>query len=120
MFVYAVGRAHPLQDEARRFFHDTLRAGERLVTSVEVLQELMHVYLPVGRVETLDSALALARARMVSIWSLEMADLELARSLAEVEDRLGARDLIHLACCRRRAVARIRIFDRTLAAAAAG
>lgn len=60
VFIYAVGRAHPLRDEAQNFFLESSRKGKRLVTSAEVLQELLHVYLPVGRIETLDKALKLA------------------------------------------------------------
>ena len=117
VFVYAVGRPHPLRDEARAFFESTLHAGEPLVTSVEVLQELMHVYIPVGRLEALDSALLLARARMTDVWPLEMDDLEFARVLADTKEGLGARDLLHLACTRRRGIRTIKTFDRALAAA---
>jgi predicted nucleic acid-binding protein len=118
VFMYAVGRPHPLRDEAREFFKDTLASGEILVTSVEVLQELMHAYLPVGRLSTLDSALNLARARMAAIWPIQLQDLELARAIADVENGLAARDLLHLACTRRRSVHAIKTFDRALAAAA--
>jgi len=62
--MYAVGRAHPLREEARDFFRSALDEGTVLVTSAEVLQELLHAYLPVGRLETLDAALALIRARV--------------------------------------------------------
>ena len=117
VFMYAVGRQHPLRSEARAFFREALASGEPLVTSVEVLQELMHAYLPVGRLHTLDAALTLARARMAAIWPLQASDLELARVLADEEEGLGARDLIHLACAKRRGVDAIRTFDRGLAAA---
>jgi uncharacterized protein len=119
VFMYAVGRPHPLRDEARAFFDKTLREREVLVTSVEVLQELLHAYLTVGRIAELDGALALAHARISTIWRFEPEDFELARALAEVEDGLGARDLIHLASARRRAVRAIKTYDRALAAASA-
>ena len=38
---------------------DASKQGKRLVTSAEVLQELLHVYLPVKRFDTLDAALSL-------------------------------------------------------------
>jgi hypothetical protein len=41
----------------------------------------------------------------------------LARALVERYPGLPARDLLHLACCRRREVAEIKTFDRALAAA---
>ena len=88
-----------------------------LVTSAEVLQELMHAYLPVGRTETLDAALDLARSRMATIWAVEAEDVELARSLAVRHPGLGARDLLHLACMMRRGASGLQTFDRGLAAA---
>ena len=47
VFIYAVGRAHPLKKEAQGFFLEAKREETRLVTSAEVLQELLHVYIPV-------------------------------------------------------------------------
>jgi uncharacterized protein len=43
--------------------------------------------------------------------------VELARSLVERHPGLGARDLLHVACCTRRGVERVKTFDRGLAAA---
>ncbi|MDX1673963.1 MAG: type II toxin-antitoxin system VapC family toxin [Longimicrobiales bacterium] len=117
VFMYAVGRAHPLREEARSFFLEEVESGEALVTSSEVLQELLHAYLPVGRLETLDAALALARARTVKVWDVGVDDVLTARDLVASHPSLGARDLLHLACCMRRGVKRVRTFDRALAAA---
>lgn len=115
--IYAVGRAHPLKAEARRFFDETLGDRTPLATSAEVLQELLHVYLPVARLETLDAALELVESRVGTVWSVEAEDVQLARSLVGAHGELGARDLLHLACCRRRGVDAIKTFDRRLAAA---
>ena len=117
VLMYAVGREHPLRSEAQDFFLSALETGEVLATSTEVLQELLHAYLPVGRTGTLDSALALARGRMAQIWSLDLDDVLLARSLVGRYPALGARDLIHLASCTRREVQSIKTFDRALASA---
>jgi len=117
VLAYAVGRSHPLQEPARAFFAESLASEERLVTSAEVLQELLHMYLPVRRFETLDAALALAEATIHLVWSLEPEDVRLARLLADRNPALDARDLIHLACCHRRNVRRIKTFDRGLAGA---
>lgn len=120
VLMYAVGREHPLRDEARDFFISAAETGEVLVSSAEVLQELLHAYLPVGREETLDAALALAQGRLAQVWPVEAEDILLARSLIGRHPGLGARDLLHLACCHRRDVRRIRTFDRGLAAALGG
>lgn len=117
VFMYAVGRAHPLREAARSFFLEHVESGVPLVTSSEVLQELLHAYLPVNRLGTLDAALALATSRVGTVWNVEQQDVEMARLLVGRHPGLGARDLLHVACCRRREVTRIRTFDRGLAAA---
>lgn len=117
VLMYAVGGEHPLRDEARSFFEAALVRGERLVTSAEVLEELLHAYLPVNRLGTLDAALALAEARVAVVWPVEREDVHLARSLVGRLPGLGARDLLHVACCKRRGVSELKSFDRGLAAA---
>ena len=117
VLMYAVGAEHPHRPEARAFFHRSIRDDLPLATSAEVLQELLHAYLPVDRTETLDAALELASGRIATVWSVEEEDVLLARSLADEHPALGARDLLHLAACRRREVDDVKTFDRGLAAA---
>lgn len=119
VWMYAVGRSHPLRTEARRFFTESIAGGDddELVTSAEVLQELMHAYVTVSRWSTLDAALALIARTAREVWPVEAEDVMSARSLADELHHLGARDLLHLACCRRRGVTRVQTFDRGLAAA---
>lgn len=120
VLMYAVGREHPLRPEAWTFLETTLERGVQLATSAEVLHELLHAYLPVNRLETLDAALALAEARIRAVWPIEADDVRLARALIARYPGLGARDLLHLACCKRREVAELKTFDRALAAAFEG
>ena len=116
VIMYAVGRSHPLRQEARAFFEESVSTGRALVTSAEVLQELLHAYIPVGRTQTLQAALDLAASMIQTIWSLEVEDVDHAHRLIRSHPELGARDLLHLACCQRRGVTSIKTFDRTLAA----
>ncbi|MPZ88368.1 MAG: PIN domain-containing protein [Nitriliruptorales bacterium] len=116
VFMYAVGRPHALREQAQEFFATAIGEGQALATSAEVLQELVHAYLPVGRLPTLDAALELATG-VGTIWPLETEDILLARSLVSRHGGLGARDLIHLACCLRREVRALQTYDRGLAAA---
>lgn len=120
VFMYSVGGEHPLRDEARAFFATAIENGTPLATSAEVLQELLHAYLPVSRMDTLDAALALVERCVGTVWAVEREDVRLARLLAEEHEGLGARDLIHLACCRHREVTEVKTFDRALAAAVDG
>lgn len=117
--MYAVGGPHPLRGKARAFLFDAVEQHQRLVTSAEVLQELLHAYLPVDRQATLDAALTLVAGCVDETWSIEEADIHLARALDGEHPGLSARDLVHLACCLRRDVRRIMTYDRGLAAAMA-
>lgn len=119
VFVYAVGRPHPLREQAQALLRERLEDSRPMATSAEVLQELMHLYLPVGRMDTLDAALRLA-SDLTTIWSIEASDVLAARDLAVARPGLGARDLLHLALCQRFGAAELLSFDRALVAAFAG
>ena len=78
------------------------------------MQEPAHTYLPTGRPQTFDAALGLIARAAVEVWPLEEADVTLARRLHEQYPTLQARDLCHLASCRRRGVREIKTFDHAL------
>ena len=115
VFMYAVGRPHPLRTAARDFFVRTNGNRTPLCTSAEVLQELVHAYLPVARVETLDAAMVLVSRSRVQVWPLEEEDVTLARQLHEQYPML-----CHLASCHRRGVSRVMTFDQTLRSVTGG
>lgn len=117
VFVYAVANPHPLQDVARSFFNASLDNGEPLCTSAEVIQELAHVFLAVHRYAFFDAAIALLTRFDVEVWPLEAEDVMLARQLHEQRPNLSARDLCHLASCRRRGISELMTFDQALASA---
>ena len=117
LFMYFVGAEHPLRAEARAFFIRSREKDLRLVTSAEVLQEILHRYLRAGRRDVADAAFDLVDATVSEVWPLEQPDIELARRLSARYPGLDARDLVHLACCLRRKPGRLVTFDRGLAAA---
>lgn len=112
VFMYAVGRSHPLQDAAQDFFAKVADSHLRLFTSAGVLQELMHVYEATGRMNTFAVAMQLVDRSVVEVWPLEKEDVELARRIYAQYPTLSARDLCHLASCRRRGISQIKTFDR--------
>ncbi|MEX2466937.1 MAG: type II toxin-antitoxin system VapC family toxin [Gemmatimonadota bacterium] len=117
VIMYAVGGPHPLRDKARGLLFAAVERGGGLVTSAEVLQQLLHAYLAVGRGATLDAALTLVAGCVDDVWSVEPADVHLARALDGEHAGLSARDLVHIACCHRRDVTEVLTFDRGFAAA---
>ena len=114
LFIYAVGRPHPLKEKARSFFVDAGRMGKRLVTSAEVLQEIIHVYLPVERIAHMNAALELAESGMDNIFPITQEMVLHARNLIDKHPQLTARDLIHLSTCQQHDIKEIMTFDRAL------
>jgi len=114
IFIYAVGRSHPLKAEAQNFFIESSQKGKRLVTSAEVLQELLHAYLPVGRLATLDAAMTLAVKGVDQILPIDSATVIHAHNLVNQHPGLTARDLVHLAVCHQHQVKELKTFDRNL------
>ena len=117
VFMYAVGKPHPLRAEAQSFFMKSSGNGRRLVTSAEVLQELLHVYLPVERIETLDTAFYLATNGVDQVIPITDEMVIHAKHLADKYTGLTARDLLHLSVCQIHKIAEIKTFDRNLNAA---
>ncbi|HYR03075.1 MAG TPA: VapC toxin family PIN domain ribonuclease, partial [Syntrophobacteria bacterium] len=67
-----------------------------------MLQELLHAYLPVGRLETLDVALELAVQGVDEVLHGESEVVIRARRPANRYAGLTARDLLHLSMCQLR------------------
>ena len=114
VFIYAVGRSHPLKVEAQNFFLDSSDSGKRLVTSAEVLQELLHVYLPVERMKALDAAMELATQGVDQVIPIDSAAVLHARNLVDNFPGLTARDLLHLSVCQLHKIKDLKTFDRNL------
>lgn len=109
--MYAVGRPHPLREEVR----ERLAAMRSpLVASTEVLQELMHAYLPVRRYAELDAAFVLV-TDLTTVLDTRLADVRVARDLARTAPSLAARDLIHLALALEHGVESLWTYDAALA-----
>ena len=89
VFMYLVGNPHPLKARARVLLNEAVLNSETLCTSAEVLQELMHAYLPVGRLGEMEDALGLIRRTNIKVWALEEEDVRLARELHEQYPRFG-------------------------------
>ena len=114
VFMYAVGREHEFKQMSREFFDKSALDSTPLATSAEVLQELLHAYLPVNRLNELDSAMSVVSRYDIEVWPLEKDDVVLAWQLLAEHPQLSARDLCYLASCRRREVSDMMTFDQSL------
>lgn len=109
--MYLVGSAHPHKADAQRLLERFVAAGERLVSDVEVLQEILHRYVAIDRRDAIQPAFDALLGVVDEIFPIEAEDALAARSIVLGSRRLSARDAIHVAVMRRRDVARILSFD---------
>ena len=109
--MYLVGQAHPNKDAARRALEEAVAAGESLCTNAEVLQEILHRYTAVRRMDRIDPAFDAVLAIVDVVYPIERADVERARRLLATTPTLSARDAVHLAVMQARDIGRILSFD---------
>ena len=117
VFMYFVGPEGPRREEARAFFEWSRERSTPLVTSAEILQELLHVYVSRDQQNRLRPELDLVEATVIEVWSVHREDVQMACDMVVQHPELEARDLVHLACCIRREPDDLMTFDRALAAA---
>ncbi len=109
--MYLVGAAHPLKAVARARLEEAISGGERLVTSAEVLQEILHRYVAIERREAIRPALDALLGVVDEVYPVERADVEKAAEVLAGRLRVSARDALHIAVMTRRRVKRILSFD---------
>jgi uncharacterized protein len=110
--MYLVGAAHAHKVDAQRLLERSIAAGERLVTSAEVLQEILHRYVAVDQRDAIQPALDAVLGVVDEVFPIERVDVEQAKRVLDGTPGLSARDALHVAVMRRREVSRIMSFDR--------
>jgi uncharacterized protein len=112
VLMYAAGAPHPLKEPCRRIVDgigDRTIAG---VTSVEVVQEIVHRYLAIGRaaggLDLADQTMDL----MAPILPITHAVMRRVPVLARRYPDLDARDLVHVATCIHEGITEIISTDR--------
>jgi predicted nucleic acid-binding protein len=109
--MYLIGAAHPLKRQARQLLEGCIAESERLVTSAEVLQEILHRYTAINRRDAIQPAFDAIYAVADEIFSIEAADVERARAILLPNEKLSARDALHVAIMERHDIPRIMSFD---------
>lgn len=110
--MYLIGAAHPHKLDAQRLLESAVSAGEPLVTDAEVLQEICHRYVAIGRRDAIQPAFDAILGVVDDVLPIDLHDAESARDILLRYDALSARDAIHIAVMRRHGVDRIMTFDR--------
>jgi len=110
--MYLVGPAHPHKADARRLLEEMVGRRERLVTSAEVLQEILHRYVAIHRRDAIQGAFDALLGIVDEVFAVDQEAAERAKGLVLAYASLSARDALHLAIMERRGIGRIFSFDR--------
>jgi predicted nucleic acid-binding protein len=110
--MYLIGAAHPHKIDAQRLLERFVANRERLVTDAEVLQELLHRYVAIGRRDAIQPAFDALLGVVDAVLPVRDVDVLRAREIVLGNDRVSARDALHLAIMEQHSVTRIMSFDR--------
>ena len=109
--MYLVGRDHPHKSDAQRLLERAATGRDRLVTSAEVFQEILHRYVAIDRREAIQDAFNALTGVVDEVFPIDVAVVERAKSIVLAYGRLSARDALHIATMERHRVTRIMSFD---------
>ncbi len=110
--MYLIGASHPRKSESRSLMERSIASGERMVTDVEVLQEILHRYTAIQRREAIEPAFALVIDVADQILPIDEVDVLRGKQIVLQSSQLSARDAIHIAVMERHGIQRIMSFDK--------
>lgn len=109
--MYLVGNDASMKAKTASLLSQHVAAGRKLVTDVEVFQEILHRYRAIQRLGAVQDAFNVLNAVVDEVLSIEYADVEAAKSLLLANTLSSARDAQHTAVMQRRGIAEIMSFD---------
>lgn len=112
ILMYAGGTDHPLRTPCQLLLEQVADGRLEAVTSVEVVQEILHRFTSLGRPET-GAAMAQDTLDLFApVLPITHAVMRRMPELIEGYPRLAARDLVHVATCLEEGIADIVSPDR--------
>lgn len=109
--MYLIGASHPNKTRAIELVNRLVGAGERLVTDIEIYQEILHRYTAIRRTDAIDVAFRSLDAIADEILTFGMGEIRAAKSIIDAVDGVSARDALHVAIMRSSRIDRILSFD---------
>ena len=110
--MYLVGASHPHKTNAQRLLEKLIRDDQRLVTSTEVLEEILYRYVAIDRRDAIQPAFDALTGVVDEVLAVDRAAVERAKRMVLEYQRLSARDAVHLAVMEQHGIDRILSFNR--------
>ena len=109
--MYLMGSPHPHKSDAQRLLEQLVNDRRRLVTDVEVLQEILHRYVAIDRRDAIQPAFDALLGVVDQVLDVTQGIAERAKEIVLGHRRLSARDALHLAVMEQHGINRILSFD---------
>jgi predicted nucleic acid-binding protein len=110
--MYAAGAEHPLREPSRRILTAVGSGALDAVTSTEVVQEIAHRFVAIGRRDIAERLTADALDLFAPVLPVTHAVVRRLPDLIARYPGLAARDLIHVATCQHEGIVEIVSPDR--------
>lgn len=112
VLMYAAGREHPLRSPSLRFLEQVANGSIQAITSVEVVQEILHRYISLRRPDLATIVAKDAQDMFAPVVPITHTLMRRVPGLADKYPHLQARDLVHVATCIHEGVTEIVSPDR--------
>jgi predicted nucleic acid-binding protein len=109
--MYLVGAPHPNKTDSQLILERLIASQERLVCDAEVLQEVLHRYVAIGRKDAIPQALDALLCIVDEVLPIERQDVLRAAHIVAGKSHLSARDALHISIMERYNIQRIFSFD---------
>ena len=109
--MYLVGGPHPHKTDAQQLVERLIRSGQHLVSDAEVLQEILHRYTAINRLDFIQLAFDALLGVVDEVVPVTSTSVERAKQIVLQYRRLSARDAVHLAIMQENGIKQILSFD---------
>lgn len=110
--MYLVGSSARYRAESQHMLESVIANGDRLVTNAEVMQEILHRYTAIRRLDAIQPAFDALLGVVDEVFPVTDVDVDRAKTiLLGSAGARSARDAVHLATMERHRIARIMTFD---------
>lgn len=109
--MYLVGAPHPNKAKAESLLERLALERQRLVTDVEVLQEILHRYTAIDRRDAIQPAFDAILRVVDQVIPIDTSVIERAKQIVLAYRDLSARDAVHLAVMQLNEIEQILSFD---------
>lgn len=109
--MYLIGADHPHKRDAVNILERLISEKARLVTSVEVYQEILHRYASINKRDAIQTAFDALDGFIDKVFDVTQKDVTKAKDLLLAYTKLSARDALHAAIMTRNKIKIIFSFD---------